>query len=59
MVDPDSTYFATVRIETFGSHDTDTVGDLWPSCWSDDDLYTAMRSSRWTSGATPGSARTI
>lgn len=40
--DPDSRFFATVRIESFSSHDTESRGDLWPSCWADDDaLYTA------------------
>lgn len=41
-VDPDSSFFATARVETFSSLDTDSRGDLWPSCWADDDhLYTA------------------
>jgi hypothetical protein len=41
-VDPDSRFFSTIGIETFSSHDTDSRGDLWPSCWADDDhLYTA------------------
>ncbi|HET6566679.1 MAG TPA: hypothetical protein VFG50_01870, partial [Rhodothermales bacterium] len=41
-VDPSSRFFSTVRIETFSSHDTDSRGDLWPSCWADDGhLYTA------------------
>lgn len=46
-VDADSTFFATARVETFGSVHSDSVGDLWPSCWSDDDtLYTANGDGR-------------
>lgn len=46
-VDPDSTFFATALVETFGSRDTASEGDLWPSCWSDDDnLYTANGDGR-------------
>ncbi|MEO1496166.1 MAG: hypothetical protein AAFV43_03345 [Planctomycetota bacterium] len=41
-VDPDSSFFSTVQVETFSAHDTDSRGDLWPSCWADDGhLYTA------------------
>ncbi|MEO0531524.1 MAG: hypothetical protein AAF266_13260 [Planctomycetota bacterium] len=41
-VDPDSRFFATAQVETFSGHDTESRGDLWPSCWADDGhLYTA------------------
>jgi hypothetical protein len=37
-----STSFATVDIETHATANSASDGDLWPSCWSDDDLlYTA------------------
>lgn len=42
LVDPDSAFFATARVDTVSRVDTDSRGDLWPSCWADDDhLYTA------------------
>lgn len=42
VVDPDSRFFSTVRIETYSGHDTESRGDLWPSSWADDGaLYTA------------------
>jgi hypothetical protein len=41
-VDPDSHFFATAQVETFSGNDTNSRGDLWPSCWADDGhLYTA------------------
>lgn len=40
--DPDSRFFATAQVETFSGVDTESRGDLWPSCWADDDnLYVA------------------
>ncbi|MGH9457948.1 MAG: hypothetical protein ACRD2J_09955 [Thermoanaerobaculia bacterium] len=42
-----STFFATAEVETFSGHDTDSGGDLWPSCWADDgNLYTANGDGR-------------
>lgn len=39
---PTSTYFSTVNIEEHESVGTTSDGDLWPSCWSNDNnLYTA------------------
>ncbi len=39
---PDSTFFATAFAEYSDSLDTESDGDLWPSCWADDDyLYSA------------------
>ncbi len=41
-VDPDSRFFATARVDVVSSHDTQSKGDLWPSCWADDGhLYVA------------------
>ncbi len=40
--DPDSRFFATAQVETYSGVDTDSRGDLWPSCWADDGhLYVA------------------
>jgi hypothetical protein len=37
-----STFFSTAFVEYYGSHPTDSDGDLWASCWADDGaLYTA------------------
>jgi hypothetical protein len=39
---PESAFFATAYTEYAGSHATDSTGDLWPSCWADDDnVYAA------------------
>lgn len=39
---PDTPFFATATIEDRATVSTQSDGDLWPSCWSDDDaLYTA------------------
>lgn len=39
---PESTLFATAFTERAQSAGSSSVGDLWPSCWSDDDnLYAA------------------
>ncbi|MFG2056375.1 carbohydrate binding domain-containing protein [Micromonospora sp. NPDC048930] len=39
---PTSTFFSTARIEEAQSAPSDSDGDLWPSCWADDDnLYAA------------------
>ncbi|MGH7664934.1 MAG: hypothetical protein ACRENI_11655 [Gemmatimonadaceae bacterium] len=47
LVDPDSRFFATARVETFSPVDTDSGGDLWPSCWAGDGyLYTANGDGR-------------
>ena len=38
----DSTFFSTVYVEESDTLNTDSQGDLWASCWSDDDyLYAA------------------
>jgi hypothetical protein len=40
--DPDSAFFATAFTEYAASYATDSTGDLWPSCWADDDnVYAA------------------
>lgn len=31
-----STFFSTAFIEYYGSHPTDSDGDLWANCWADD-----------------------
>jgi hypothetical protein len=37
-----STFFATAAEESFSTYQLESDGDLWPSCWADDDnLYTA------------------
>lgn len=37
-----STFFATVAVDSSYRVTTDSDGDLWPTCWADDDaLYTA------------------
>lgn len=37
-----STFFATAFVEYYGSHPTNSDGDLWPNCWADDDaIYAA------------------
>ena len=42
-----STFFATVFVESAVSVDTDSEGDLWPTCWADDDaLYSANGDGR-------------
>jgi hypothetical protein len=47
LVDPDSHFFATTQIEPSFSVVTDSDGDLWPSCWADDDhVYTANGDGR-------------
>jgi hypothetical protein len=39
---PQSTFFATAAEESYSTYQLPGDGDLWPSCWSDDDnLYTA------------------
>ncbi|WP_224337681.1 hypothetical protein [Haloprofundus halobius] len=38
----ESEFFATAFAEYYGTYDTNSDGDLWPSCWADDGhLYTA------------------
>ena len=38
----DGTFFATAAEESFSTYQLESDGDLWPSCWADDDnLYTA------------------
>lgn len=42
VVDPDSRFFSTADVEYCYSVTTDSDGDLWPSCWADDDhVYAA------------------
>lgn len=49
-----STTYATMEIEERASVIVPSVGDLWPSCWADDDqLYTAHGDGRGF-GAGPG-----
>lgn len=39
---PQSTFFSTAQEESYSTYQMSANGDLWPSCWSDDDnLYTA------------------
>jgi hypothetical protein len=39
---PESTFFASATIEEYSTAHTQSDGDLWPSCWSDDgNLYAA------------------
>jgi Domain of unknown function (DUF4185) len=39
---PESTFFSTVAEESYATYQVPGDGDLWPSCWADDDnLYTA------------------
>lgn len=39
---PHSTFFATAQEEAYSTYQLPGDGDLWPSCWADDDnLYTA------------------
>jgi hypothetical protein len=45
--DPDSRFFATASTESSDTLDTDSDGDLWPSCWADDGhLYAANGDGR-------------
>lgn len=38
----ESEFFATTTVESSSRYDTDSDGDLWPSCWADDGhVYTA------------------
>lgn len=42
MIDTQSTFFATAAVEDHATVATASDGDLWPSCWADDDqLYSA------------------
>jgi len=42
-----STFFATAAEESFSTYQLESDGDLWPSCWADDDnLYTANGDGR-------------
>ncbi|MBF8186130.1 DUF4185 domain-containing protein [Nonomuraea sp. K274] len=44
---PDSTFLSTIRIEERSTVKSPSGGDLWPSCWSDDDnLYSAHGDGR-------------
>lgn len=39
---PQSTFFATAQEESYSTYQMHADGDLWPSCWADDDnLYAA------------------
>jgi hypothetical protein len=50
-VPPESTFFSTAGVEQHATASTTSDGDLWPSCWSDDDnLYTANGDGRGFSG---------
>ncbi|GAA1688174.1 hypothetical protein GCM10009765_42060 [Fodinicola feengrottensis] len=50
---PESTFFATAGVEEHGTANTASDGDLWPSCWSDDDnLYAANGDGKGFSGST-------
>lgn len=47
MADPDSHFFSTASVEYCYSVTTDSDGDLWPSCWADDDhVYAANGDGR-------------
>ncbi len=47
VVDPDSRFFATAWVEYCYSVTTASDGDLWPSCWADDDhVYAANGDGR-------------
>lgn len=49
-----STFFATIEVEESASVVVPSVGDLWPSCWADDDqVYTANGDGRGF-GPAPG-----
>lgn len=40
--EPESEFFATTTVASSSGYDTDSDGDLWPSCWADNDhVYTA------------------
>ncbi len=41
-IPPQSTFFSTVAEESYATYQLHGDGDLWPTCWADDDnLYTA------------------
>src|SRR6266498_5167781 len=41
-IPPQSTFFASVQEESYSTYQMPGDGDLWPSCWADDDnLYAA------------------
>lgn len=47
VVPPDSTFFSTTFVEEYPTATSGSYGDLWPSCWSDDDaLYSANGDGR-------------
>jgi hypothetical protein len=54
MPAPESIFFSTVAEEAYSTYQLPGDGDLWPSCWADDDaLYTANGDGRaFTSSAT-------
>jgi len=53
VVEPQSTFFATVSIPYAAEVSTASDGDLWPSAWADDDnLYAANGDGRGFSGDT-------
>lgn len=42
FLEPDSTFFSTAFAQYAASYSTQSNGDLWPSCWADDDnIYAA------------------
>lgn len=50
---PESNFFSTVGVEERTTASTNSDGDLWPSCWSNDDnLYTAHGDGRGFTGTT-------
>ncbi|GHO87512.1 DUF4185 domain-containing protein [Dictyobacter formicarum] len=50
---PQSTFFATAQEESYSTYQTPSDGDLWPSCWADDNnLYAANGDGTAFSGGT-------
>ncbi|HET7662841.1 MAG TPA: hypothetical protein VFK31_04305 [Rhodanobacteraceae bacterium] len=59
VVDPDSRFFATAFVESSFTVTTNSDGDLWPSCWADDDhVYTANGDGKGF-GPSPGADITV
>lgn len=50
---PQSTFFSTAAVEAYSTYQLPGDGDLWPSCWADDDnLYTANGDGKAFTNAT-------
>jgi hypothetical protein len=45
-----STFFSTAQVDTYSGYDTKSNGDLFPSCWADNDVLYTSNGDGWGFG---------